>query len=480
MKDTSNTLYWQENGELAFNETEECSKVDLHVHSEYSGIKPNLYIPTATTEFLGVRECYNNVEKTYNFLKERGMQFCTLTDHDSVLGAILMRQKHPEDCFISAEYKVMLDPFKNQRIEVIPVGIDYAGNRKEPLSDSEVLELHEELKHHAQKGILPMVEFCSKLKIPLVPAHLAWQGLMGDNADEPFTAKQFDEVFNLFKYIEINGDMQYENFIDLKLALKKGKILTAGSDDHGYLRLGSIYTASNYKVDSVYEWLQAFHKGDISIGSAATIPDEIENITLNKFVKHKFNANILQLHQDTIHGVKKYMYKGWNSRKWWSNFLIPFVAAPIFVANYAMPEVTLPVAFGTEFLVGWFITELIPIKDRVRWARKSKKLYTALNQYYADIGSSDLRKKKLSLEKKIFDLGEKMGEVIKDSNELGKEPADLFELKQSKINLEGQLEGVDTDISYMYEEYGAEPLPELNAELRGPRRWIFKVVNRKK
>jgi len=71
-------------------------RCDLHVHSYYSG-------PCQSPAFLGpiCRECYSQPEDVYAALKNRGMDFVTLTDHDSIEGCEALRRYR--DFFVSVE-----------------------------------------------------------------------------------------------------------------------------------------------------------------------------------------------------------------------------------------------------------------------------------------------------------------------------------------------------------------------------------------
>ncbi len=76
-------------------------RCDLHVHSRFSG--------PADLPLLGrfVRECYSEPEAVYELAKRRGMDLVTLTDHDSIEGAL--RLAHRPDVFVSEEVTCALD-----------------------------------------------------------------------------------------------------------------------------------------------------------------------------------------------------------------------------------------------------------------------------------------------------------------------------------------------------------------------------------
>ena len=98
-------------------------RADLHCHSRYSIFK---YFRRANT-----RDCYNAPEDVYRIAKERGMSFVTLTDHDSIDGALYLLNKHPDltDFFIGEEVETYF-PETGQRIHVGVWGLNEAQHRE--------------------------------------------------------------------------------------------------------------------------------------------------------------------------------------------------------------------------------------------------------------------------------------------------------------------------------------------------------------
>jgi len=98
-------------------------RADLHCHSRYSVFK---YFRRANT-----RDCYNAPEDVYRIAKERGMSFVTLTDHDSIDGALYLLNKHPDltDFFIGEEVETHF-PETAQRIHVGVWGLNEAQHRE--------------------------------------------------------------------------------------------------------------------------------------------------------------------------------------------------------------------------------------------------------------------------------------------------------------------------------------------------------------
>ena len=64
-------------------------KADLHVHSYHSGYNYDL-------PFLRSRDCYSLPEDVYRTAKARGMDFVTITDHDSIDGCLEFLDRHPD------------------------------------------------------------------------------------------------------------------------------------------------------------------------------------------------------------------------------------------------------------------------------------------------------------------------------------------------------------------------------------------------
>src|ERR1041384_6050071 len=98
-------------------------RADLHCHSRFSVFK---YFKRANT-----RDCYNAPEDVYRIAKERGMSYVTLTDHDSIDGALYLLNKYPDltDFFIGEEVETYF-PETGQRIHVGVWGLDEAQHRE--------------------------------------------------------------------------------------------------------------------------------------------------------------------------------------------------------------------------------------------------------------------------------------------------------------------------------------------------------------
>ncbi len=88
-------------------------RCDLHVHSLHSGPAD---LPVL--RHLG-RECYSEPEAVYEQARRRGMDLVTLTDHDSIEGAL--RLAHHPDAFVSEEVTLHLEGGRQLHLGVFDI-----------------------------------------------------------------------------------------------------------------------------------------------------------------------------------------------------------------------------------------------------------------------------------------------------------------------------------------------------------------------
>ena len=89
------------------------ARADLHVHSKYS-----LDGDEWTLKALGVRESYTELEYIYRAAKSRKMDFVTVTDHNSIEGALRLARKYPTEAFVSCEFSVVF-PENHCKVHVL-------------------------------------------------------------------------------------------------------------------------------------------------------------------------------------------------------------------------------------------------------------------------------------------------------------------------------------------------------------------------
>lgn len=76
------------------------TKVDLHLHSRASGAATSWWVRGLGAD-VEVQESYTPPEESYLMAKKAGMDFVTLTDHESIEGALTLL--HHPDFFVGGE-----------------------------------------------------------------------------------------------------------------------------------------------------------------------------------------------------------------------------------------------------------------------------------------------------------------------------------------------------------------------------------------
>ncbi len=230
---------------VILNHMNETSRADLHVHSSASqisklGVQRSLHIPECATEPLEV----------YELAKSRGMDFVTITDHDTIDGVLSLGRL--PDTFISEE---LTASFKGepQAVHVLCYGIapdDHEwlqANRDDVEACAAYLRDHEitaALAHPFYAVAAPLTARHRRRLAELFPI---WETRNGSRAKE----------LNLpaFVYIETHGGTAI-----------------GGSDDHAGIDVGRTFTETP-RARTAQEFLANIRAGDASAhgqqGSAA-------------------------------------------------------------------------------------------------------------------------------------------------------------------------------------------------------------------
>lgn len=218
------------------------AKVDLHVHSSYSERPSEWFL-----QRLGTRESYIDPEEVYRNAKKEGMDFVTITDHNTIEGAVRLKQKHPEDVIIGLEATAYF-PEDGTKIHLLVWGLNELQFRKIDALRVDIYKLR---------------EYIVKEELTHAVAHVTFA------INRSLSFEQIERLFVLFDYFEthngsrerINRDVLENVFNNLtlskidELAIKycispvntdswcKGCV--GGSDDHGGLFTGKTYTIAS-------------------------------------------------------------------------------------------------------------------------------------------------------------------------------------------------------------------------------------------
>lgn len=214
-------------------------KADLHVHSSHSN-KPSIW---ALRKF-NCPESFTSPLYIYETAKKKGMDYVTITDHNSISGALEIA--HLPDAFISAEVTTYL-PDDGSKLHTIALDIDEG--------------IFNDLMH-LRTNIYDLTAFLRQRDIVHYIAHPLY------DMNERLSVSTIEKLLLLFEVFEIKNGSRAKRYSRLiadilssltpermeYLANKhdmapKGetpwaKSVVAGSDDHSGFFVGRAYTAS--------------------------------------------------------------------------------------------------------------------------------------------------------------------------------------------------------------------------------------------
>jgi len=248
-------------------------RADLHCHSRFSVFK---YFKRANT-----RDCYNAPEDVYRIAKERGMHFVTLTDHDSIDGALYLLNKHPDltDFFIGEEVETYF-PETGQRIHV------------------GVWDLNEEQHREIQRlrrNIRELVPYMKQQGLLFGVNHLFQNYRMKNVA-----ARYIAELLSMFDVFEVlNGAMaSFHNKMVQQLMTElqtHGRRISmiGGSDAHTLKHVAKVHTVS--KGETPAEFLANVRAGNsFAWGNEMRFAELVADIYLLILAYHGETANDLR------------------------------------------------------------------------------------------------------------------------------------------------------------------------------------------
>ena len=197
------------------------SRVDMHCHSTASQLSR-----LGVQRSLGLPECATPPEEVYELARQRGMDFVTITDHDTIDGCLELADR--PDCFVSEELTARFAG-EPQAVHVLCYGITPGD--------------HEWLQANAGD-----LEACA--------AYLREQGIACAlahpfyNVAAPLTARHRRRLAELFPVWEVrNGSRAAElNMPAVVYVETHGSTGIGGSDDHAGVDIGRTFTEAAGRI----------------------------------------------------------------------------------------------------------------------------------------------------------------------------------------------------------------------------------------
>ena len=195
--------------------TPPATRADLHCHSTASAVS-KLGVQRA----LGLPECATPPEEVYALAKRRGMDFVTITDHDTITGALAIADR--PDVFVSEELTAHFAG-EPQAVHVLCLDITPGD--------------HEWLQAHAG-DVEQVAEYLREQDIACALAHPFYA------VGAPLTARHRRRLAELFEVWEVrNGARAPElNAPAAVYVDTHGSIGIGGSDDHAGVDVGRTWT----------------------------------------------------------------------------------------------------------------------------------------------------------------------------------------------------------------------------------------------
>jgi glycosyltransferase involved in cell wall biosynthesis/predicted metal-dependent phosphoesterase TrpH len=214
------------------------SRVDMHCHSTASQLSR-----LGVQRSLGLPECATPPEEVYELAKRRGMDFVTITDHDTIDGCLELADR--PDCFVSEELTARFAG-EPQAVHVLCFGIDPGD--------------HEWLQ--ANSGdVEACAAYLRENEIACALAHPFY------DVDAPLTRRHRRRLAELFPVWEVrNGSRAAElNMPAVVYIDTQGGTGIGGSDDHAGVDIGRTFTEAP-AASTPEEFLSHLRRGEAEAG----------------------------------------------------------------------------------------------------------------------------------------------------------------------------------------------------------------------
>ncbi|HDY69792.1 MAG TPA: glycosyltransferase [Actinobacteria bacterium] len=236
------------------------SRVDLHLHSRYSR-ESDLWLLRQS----GIGESNTDPEEAYRIARERGMTYVTLTDHNTIDGALTLADR--DDFFISEEVTTFF-PGEDIKLHVLALGITERQHAEMAAIRASMYEL---VSYMRQEGILNILAHpLTRLGGELDPDYIErlmllfpiWEVRNGSTlAQENQLARRLAQSCTP-QILE-----RLANKHNLEPVPRQSISFTAGSDDHSGMDIASAYTVTA-ATGSWQKFLEEVKTGRCSIEGA--------------------------------------------------------------------------------------------------------------------------------------------------------------------------------------------------------------------
>ncbi len=241
------------------------TRCDVHVHSRRSDRPSEWYL-----DRIGAPESFTEPLEIYRLAKARGMDLVTISDHDSIAGALDIA--HLPGTFLSSEETVTF-PEDGCDLHILVLGVTEAQHRelqrlKRNLYDFRAYARSEGIVHVVAH---PLFRVNDRLTLEHLEKVLVlfrhFEGINGTR--DPRATRLFDAVLGALTGAEL-ADLALRHRLELDFdpAAPPRYAMTGGSDDHGGIYVATTWTETA-ATDSVEEFLGQLAAGACRPGGEA-------------------------------------------------------------------------------------------------------------------------------------------------------------------------------------------------------------------
>ena len=232
------------------------SRADLHVHSKYSNRPSEWFLRR-----IGAPESFTEPSAIYESCRERGMDFVTVSDHNSIAGALEIA--HLPGTFLSSEITTYFPEEREQGARIwsrgstsrpLPKSSRCARTSTSSATTSGQAEILHWVAHplHRINDKLSAGEFEQLL--------LLFRGFEAVNGARHPRANLLTRTILESLSPELIGELEERHDIPARGVNPHHKYLSGGSDDHGGLYVASAYTETPC-ADTVEDFLRHLRSG---------------------------------------------------------------------------------------------------------------------------------------------------------------------------------------------------------------------------
>lgn len=291
----------------------QARRVDLHCHSDASNKAAEVVLNA-----IACPECYSRPEEVYRQAKRRGMDFVTLTDHDSLAGVRTL--SHQVDVLTGEELTCWF-PEDRCKMHILVWGITTDDHDALQAKARDIYEVatYLERRQIAHAVAHPIYRQNDKLERWHVERLLllfkGFECLNG--AHSPLHREAFEPLLDRLTKSEIQK-LSERHGLSPRWPVPEIKCRTGGSDDHGLLNVGRTWTEFPAGVDGVDEVLRCLREGNCrpggESGSSAKLAHTFYSVAVRYYGRHLLGegkANLPTMILQTLVGERPAP-----SRKW--------------------------------------------------------------------------------------------------------------------------------------------------------------------